>query len=179
MRRMVALVALMVSSPAWATKLCIIDFQKAVNDTAEGKAAQSKIDAMYSSRKSELERMQNELEKAMQDYQSRQLILSADAKAAEEQKLGLQQRTFEQTYGQYQQEMQQTYTDLLGELDTKMRAVAEVVGKEQTCSVIIDKAAVVYAGADSTDVTGSLVTKYNTQHPATATAPAPKPPAPK
>jgi len=175
---MVALVVCMVSTPAWATKLCSIDFQTAVNDTAEGKAAQSKIDGMYSTRKSELERMQNDLEKAMQDYQSRQLILSADAKQQEEQKLGLQQQTFEKTYGQYQQEMQQTYQDLLGDLDGKMRAVAQVVGKEQSCSIIIDKAAVVFAGAETVDVTSMLVTKYNAQHPAAA-APAPAPgPAP-
>lgn len=158
---------LFTSSPAWALKLCAIDFQTAVNDTAQGKAAQTKIDSMYASRKGELERMQKELEKAIADYQSRQLILSADAKAQEEQKLALQQRTFEQTYMTYQNEMQQTYMGLLGDLDEKMRAVAQVVGKEQGCTAIIDKAAIVYVGPDMAEVTATLVTKYNAQHPPT------------
>ena len=82
-RAMVAGGLLLTSSPAWALKLCLIDFQTAVTATAEGKAAQTKIDSMYSSRKSELERMQTELEKAIQDYQSRAMILSAEAKAGE------------------------------------------------------------------------------------------------
>jgi Skp family chaperone for outer membrane proteins len=164
--RNIALVALLLTSaPAWALKLCSIDFQTAVNDTAEGKAAQTKIDGMYSTRKAELERMQTELEKAVQDYQSRQLILSADAKGQEEQKLALQQRTFEQTYMQYQNEMQQTYMGLLGDLDEKMRAIAQAVGKEQGCTAVIDKAAIVYGGPDLADVTQILVTKYNAQHP--------------
>jgi Skp family chaperone for outer membrane proteins len=163
----VAVVAglLATSTPAWALKICTVDFQQAVTQTAEGKAAQTKIDTMYSSRKSELERMQATLEKAIADYQSRQLILSADAKAQEEQKLALQQRTFEQTYMQYQNEMQQEYMALLGNLDEKMRAVAQVVGKENACTAIIDRAAVVYTGPDAADVTTTLVTKYNTQHP--------------
>jgi Skp family chaperone for outer membrane proteins len=164
-RGVVAAALLAVSSPAWALKMCLIDFQTAVTETAEGKAAQSKIDTMYSSRKGELERMQNELEKAIQDYQSRSMILSAEAKAADEQKLALQQRTFEQTYMNYQNEMQQTYMGLLGDLDEKMRAIAQVVGKEQSCTAVIDKAVVIYAGAEMADVTTTLVSKYNAQHP--------------
>jgi outer membrane protein len=150
---------------AFAEKLCTIDFQRAVTDTAEGKAAQSKIDNMYATRKGELERMQGELQKAVDDYQKRAAILSNEARAAEEQKLALQQRTFEQTYMQFQEEMQQTYTSMLGELDGKMREIAVAVGKENTCSVVLDTAVVVYAGSDVLDVTGMLVTRYNSTHP--------------
>lgn len=166
-RAVVTAVLLLASTPAWAQKICIVDFQKAVTDTHEGQAAQKKIDTMYSSRKGELERMQAELERAIQDYQSRALILSQEAKQAEEQKLGLQEQTFQRTYMQYQQEMQQTYGTLLGDLDEKMKTTATAVGKEQGCSIVLDKAVVVYFGADVADVTTALVQKYNAAHPAT------------
>ena len=84
--------------------------------------------------------MQAELEKAIQDYQGRALILSQEAKQAEEQKLGLQEQTFQRTYMQYQQEMQQTYATLLGDLDEKMKTTATAVGKEQGCTIVHDKA---------------------------------------
>lgn len=168
MRRAFAALLLLVTPNAFAAgKICVVDFQKAVTETQEGQAAQKKIDSMYSTRKGELERMQADLEKAIQDYQSRALILSADAKAAEEQKLGLQEQTFQRTYMQYQQEMQQTYGSLLGDLDEKMRSTATAVGKEQGCSVVLDQAVVVYFGSDVADVTGTLVSKYNAAHPAT------------
>jgi Skp family chaperone for outer membrane proteins len=160
-----ACASLLVAAPAFATKLCGVDFQKAVTDTNEGKAAQTKIDGMYATRKGELERMQAELEKAIKDYQGRSMILAPEARAQEEQKLGLQQQTFERTYTGYQQEMQQTYATLLGDLDEKMRTVAATVGKEQTCSVVLDRAVVVYAGPDFVDVTTILVQKYNQTHP--------------
>lgn len=155
----------MVPSRAFATKICVVDFQRAVTETTEGKAAQAKIDSMYASRKGELERMEAELQKAIEDYQKRAAILSNEARASEEQKLALQQRTFEQTYLQFQQEMQQSYVAQLQDLDTKMRTVAGQVGKEATCSIVVDSAVVVYSGTDVVDVTTTLVNKYNTTHP--------------
>jgi len=151
--------------PAFAQKFCVVDFQRAVTETAEGKAAQTKIDSMYATRKAELERMQTELQKAIEDYQKRASILSNEARAAEEQKLGLQQRTFEQTYMQFQEEMQQTYVGMLGDLDGKMRNIATTVGKENTCSVVLDSAVVVYSGSDVVDITTPLVNRYNAAHP--------------
>jgi outer membrane protein len=162
---LVAFLAFVPGTAFAAEKMCTIDFQRAVTDTAEGKAAQSKIDNMYATRKGELERMQVELQKAVEDYQKRAAILSNEARGAEEQKLALQQRTFEQTYMQFQDEMQQTYTSMLGELDNKMREIATAVGKESACSILLDTAVVVYSGPEVFDVTGMLVTRYNTTHP--------------
>lgn len=162
---LVALVGLAATAPAFAADICGVDFQKAVTETAEGKSAQTKIDGMYATRKGELERMQAELEKAVKDYQGRSMILAPDARAQEEQKLGLQQQTFERTYMQYQQEMQQTYQTMLGDLDEKMRAVAQIVGKESGCTVVIDAAVVVYAGSGYSDITPTLIQKYNATHP--------------
>lgn len=168
MRTVVSTLLLALSAPAFAGKICTVDFQKAVTDTQEGKSAQSRIDTMYSTRKAELERMQSELEKAIKDYQGRAMILSADAKAQEEQKLALQQQTFERTYMQYQQEMQQTYGALLGDLDEKMRSIAKEVGKAQTCAIVLDSAVAVYASEEVGDITPALVQRYNAQHPATS-----------
>lgn len=167
MRRVLICAALwMAGAPAMANKLCVVDFQTAVTETQEGKSAQKKIDAMYSSRKDELARMQSELEKAIADLQSRAMILSPEARAEEEQKLSLRQRTFEQTYMQYQNEMQQTYFGLLGDLDEKMRTTAGEVGRSNGCSLVLDTAVVVFKAADVLDISSTLVQRYNQQHPA-------------
>ncbi len=167
MRTLAAALLLGLSAPAFAAgKICVVDFQQAVTDTQEGKSAQTRIDSMYATRKGELERMQADLEKAIKDYQGRAMILSPEARQQEEQKLGLQQQTFERTYMQYQQEMQQTYGTLLGDLDEKMRTIASTVGQEQTCAVVLDAAVVVVHGTEVADITRPLVDKYNRQHPA-------------
>ncbi len=165
LRTLVCVGCMVAATPTWAATVCTVDFQEAVTDTEEGKSAQTKIDTMYSARKSELERMQTDLEKAITDFNGRAMILSEQARGEEEQKLSLKQRTFEQTYMQYQQEMQQTYAGLLGDLDLKIRAVAGEVGKSKGCSVVLDSQVVVFADSSITDISGDLVARYNSAHP--------------
>jgi outer membrane protein len=154
-------VGLLFSVPALAGQIAVVDFQKAVTQTVEGKAAQSKIDTMYQSRKQEIDKIRTDLEAAVQDYQSRAMILSEQARSDTEAKLGQQQQDFETKYQQYQQELQQTYGQLLQDLDQKMRALVVVIAKEKGYTMVMDQAAVVYTGADVYDMTNDLVSRYD------------------
>ncbi len=163
-RTFTAIALLLLAPQAMASSLCTVDFQKAVTETNEGKSAQSKIDGLFKSRQDELVKMQGEFEQKVADFQKRAAMLAADARAAEEQQLMAQQGALQQTAMQYEQEMQQTYMSMLGNLDQKMRTVAADVGKSKDCSVVLDSAMVVFAGSDVTDVTLDLVARYNSVH---------------
>ena len=154
-------VGLLAASPALAGQIAVVDFQRAVTQTAEGKNAQKKIDTMYQSRKAEIDKMKTDLEASIQDYQSRAMILSDQARAETEQRLGLQQQTFEQKYQQYQAELQQVYGTMLQDLDAKMRTLVGTMAKEKSYSIVIDSAAAVYTGSDVVDMTNDLVTRYD------------------
>lgn len=162
-RLFAVLFLLSVSFPAFAGKIAIVDFQRAVTETEEGKSAQKKLDTMYASRKAEIERLQGELQRQVTDYQQRALILSESARAEEEKKLAAQQQKFESTYTQYQQEMQQTYYTLLQDLDNKMRALVDKIAKEKGFDLVVDRAAVVYHGGETVDMTDELIRRYNTK----------------
>jgi outer membrane protein len=160
-RRLFVVFALMSAFPASAGGIAVVDFQRAVNETDEGKAAQGRLDAMYGSRKSEIERLQKELETEIKDYQARSMILSEDARVEAEQALMIKQQRFEATYGQYQQEMQQTYYSLLQDLDQKMRAMSAAIAKEKQFDLVVDKAMVIYTGGTTDDMTDELIRRYN------------------
>ena len=162
-RWLVVVLALVVSAPALAAKVAVVDFQRAVQETTEGKAAQSKLDTMYSTRKAEIDKLRADFEQQLKDYQARQMILSDDAKAQTERDLAAKQQRFEGLYSQYQQEMQQTYMSLLSDLDEKMRALTEKIAKEKTYDLVVDRAAVVYAGGETIDMTDDLIKRYNAQ----------------
>ena len=49
MRILTVACALMLHSVAWAGGIAVVDFQRAVNETNEGKAAQKKLDTMLHS----------------------------------------------------------------------------------------------------------------------------------
>ncbi len=160
-RILTATIALFCSIDAFAAGIAVVDFQRAVTQTDEGKSAQAKIDTMYMTRKQEIEKMRTDLEAAVQDYQSRAMILSDSARADTEKKLAMQQQAFEQKYMGYQNELQQTYGTLLQDLDGKMRALTQTIAKEKSYSVVLDAAAVVYVGSDVIDMTNELVGRYN------------------
>lgn len=158
--------ALSIFAPA-AQAACIVavvDFQRAVTETDEGKAAQTKLDTMYATRKSEIEKLQSDLEKEFKEYEQKALILSDDARKEAEQNLLVKQQRFESTYGQYQQEMQQAYFTLLQELDNQMRTLSASIAKEKTYCLVLDKAAVVYAGGEAIEMTDELIRRYNAAH---------------
>lgn len=165
LRSLVAFCLLAASSAALAQDcdVAIVDFERAVTETQEGQAAQQRLDTMYSSKKAEIDQMRADLESDLADYQSRALILSEEARADTEQALMEKQQRFESTYMQYQQEMQQTYFTLLQDLDSKMRAMTGEIAKERGCTVVVDRAVVVYAGPKATDLTNILIQRYDAQ----------------
>ena len=160
-RLFVIMFGLIAANPVFAGGIAVVDFQRAVNETEEGKAAQGQLDAMYGSRKTEIERLQKELEAEVKEYQAKLMILSEDARAELEQALMIKQQRFEATYSQYQQEMQQTYYGLLQDLDQKMRAASVKIAEEKGYDLVVDKAMVIYAGGTTQDVTDELIRRYN------------------
>ncbi len=163
--RFALLFSLFIATPAWAGKTAVVDFQRAVMETTEGKAAQERLDSMYSTRKAEIDKLRKQLEKELEDYQSKALILSEDSREATEKDLMAKQQKFETLYGQYQTEMQQTYYTLLSDLDEKMRLLTEKIAKEKAYDVVLDRAAVVYTGGETVDMTDELIKRYNAQSP--------------
>ena len=161
MRSIVLGALLAFASPALASGVAVVDFQRAVNETTEGKGAQERLDTMYSSRKAELERMKSELEREIEDFEARALILSDSARREAEQKLTQKQSSFQEKYVTYEQEMQQTYYSMLEDLDTKMRAIVDKIAKEKGYDIVIDKAALVYVGPGALDITSALIQRYN------------------
>lgn len=161
--------------PAWASGIAVVDFQRAVMETTDGKAAQDKLDTMYATRKSEIDKLRADLEGEFADYQARQMILSDDARAETEKGLVEKQQRFEAKYTQYQEEMQKTYYALLQDLDEKMRILCEKIAKEKTYDVVLDRAAVVYSGGATVDMTDELIRRYNAMSALPTPAPKPAP----
>lgn len=163
MNRVFLLAALVFAPQAFAGP-CIVDFQKAVTETEEGKSAQQKIDTMLETRRNEVAKMQSDFEQEVKDLQSRAMILSDEARAEAEQQLMMKQARLQQTAAQYEMELGQTYNVLLSELDQKMRSLSITIAKEKGCDPLFDAGAVVYAGGSTTDITLELVSKYNAIH---------------
>lgn len=151
--------------PAQATNLAVVDFQAAADRTTEGKKATSKLESFYTTRQAELDKLKVELEKEVADYQARAMVMSPEARAEAEQKLGMKQAQLQQMAMQSEAEFGQMQMQLTQELGEKMRTVAGVIAKEKGFDLVLDKAVAAFVSSKVPDITEDLVTKYNATHP--------------
>jgi outer membrane protein len=163
MRLIAVLIALSLATPALAGAIAIVDFQRAVNETHEGKNAQQKLESGYAARKGQIEKQRLELEGSIREYETKKLILNEEARRAVETDIMTRQQRLQQDLVRYEQEMQQQYMNLVQQLDTKMRNLSGVIAKEKGYDLVLDKQAVVFAGAGTVDMTTDLITRYNSK----------------
>lgn len=162
MRRwFILLFALMFATTARAGTIAVVDFQRALLETEEGKAASERLETMLSSRREEIERMATELQEEYDDYKAREMIMSEEARAETEKALMEKQATLQQTQYRYESEFQETYYTMLSDIDEKMRTLTEQIAEEQGYALVLDRQAVPYFAGDTVDMTELLIRKYN------------------
>lgn len=157
--------AIVMAAPAMAQKTGVIDFQRAVVDSAEFKKAYAELEAKYKPK-------QDALQKAQQTLQDIQAQLSAtqgqlsQAGSAELQAKG--QRT-QVTVDRLTQDLQE---DFEADRDAALRVVTsrytDVLKKlaaEKALDAIVDTTAVRFF-SPALDVTDAAIAAYNAAHPA-------------
>ncbi len=149
------------SAAAGELKICVVDADQALAETKEGKAAKAKLEGMFTAKRAELAKAEEDFAKAVEDYRSRAPILSEAARAETEKKLAEQQAAGQQAAMTAEMEMQQTYEELLAGIQEKLIAVSEDVAKTKACTVLLQRAAALYVSSDVVDVTGDVIKAYD------------------
>ena len=155
--------AMAFASPAMAqsaSKIGVVDFQAAIQQTKEGQAAQKKLDAAYQQKKQQIAQLETQLRQMQSDYEKQASILADSARKAKEQELMSAQAQYQQAYQQSEQEMQALYSQLMQNLLDKMKMICTQIGKEKGYTLIIEKGAVVFS-TDAIDLTSELVKRYD------------------
>lgn len=154
-------IAVTLSAPALAGGIGFVDFQTAVTQLPEAARAQQRLEAMYAQKLKELQVQQTQLQKDVEDYESKKLILTDDAKAKAEQELMRKSQELQQTMVGYQNDMDRQVAAELQKLDQKLRDVSSKIAKERGYDLVLDKAVVVYAATGVTDMTADVIKRYN------------------
>jgi Skp family chaperone for outer membrane proteins len=149
------------SASAADIKICMVDADEAINQTQEGKSVQASLEGMYAAKQTELEKAQKAFEAEVRDYESRRAILSEAARAEQEQSLMEKQQELQMKVLQAEQEMQQELQRNLMGMEEKLTKVAETLGAEKGCTMLLLKGAMVYASPDVVDLTSDLVKAYD------------------
>jgi outer membrane protein len=156
---------LLMTSPASAqVKMGVINYQRALTETAELKKAQNDLQAKYKGRADQLEKVQRELQDIQTQLQSSAGKLSAVGQADLEAQGQRKQREAERINDDLQADVQRDRDDLLQRMGTRMSEVVKKLMDEKGLDVIIDTTAAV-SFKPTIDITTDAIAAYDKAYP--------------
>ncbi len=163
------------------TKVGLVDIQRAVLSTNEGKTALEALGKKYEPRQAGLREMATELENLQKNLDSDGAKMTEDARAAALKDIDQKALAFRQAAESAQADYNREKNEILARVIKKMAPVLDKYAKDNGFNMILDAqfwpaGPILWASGTSADVTSALVSAYNSQPPAaSAAAPAAAP----
>jgi outer membrane protein len=154
-------------------KIAYVNIQAIASNSAEGKAARTKIDDLTRQKQTELGEKNKQLQALQTKLQQGGTVLNDSARSGLEKDIEKLQREIQF----FQQDAQSEIQDLTGKLQTdfqdKLNPVLEQVSKEKGLLMLFDvqNSGAVWADG-GLDLTAAVIKRFDAAHPGTAAAPA-------
>jgi outer membrane protein len=180
----VAIVALLISAPmmrAQLSKVVVVDFERAVVESEEGKKASDKFNGILQAKQGEVEKKQKELDEQQKKLQNGARTLSDQAKADIQRDIDRRTTELQRLNEDAQRELQASRDELLKPIAERASAVLGVMAEQENYTLVIDisnpESNVVWKNPKN-DITDELIKRINASSAATGKTEAPKAPAP-
>ena len=151
--------------PAGGLRVAYVDLQKALHTVEAGKTAKSQLEKDLATKRTELEKMQAQLQTEAEQFEKKAAILNDAAKAQKQAELQKKFADFQKNATESQVDLQKRERELTKPLIDELRAIIEGIGKEKSYQLILEKneGAVLYAESGS-DLTEQVIEKFNVKH---------------
>ena len=159
----VAIKALRAENSPAAMKFAVVDFQRAINETNDGKKAEASLNAALAEKKKKFDILKSELEGLKTSFEKDRLILTGPA--LDEKKQALQKKLIEveQTGATYEQELANKKADALKKILTGLQLVVQDIGKKESYTFIFERSqGGVLFTSGAQDLTDRVIKEYNT-----------------
>jgi outer membrane protein len=156
------LLGLAVSAESAGTKVAFVDVQKVLVRSVAGVAAREQLEKESAPIKKDLESRRSEIEKLREELEKKGLVLSAEAKREKEDALQRKVRDFRRFADDGEKELQRKEQQLTQRLLQELTGVIEQFGKERGFLMIIEKrgGSVIYGDAEA-DITEDIIKVYD------------------
>lgn len=145
-------------------KIGVVDLQRAINETEDGRQAQKRLKKLFDERQKSLDQKQNALKAQKESLERQQGVLSEDAFRKKAEKFQADLMELQNEYMQYQQELSQKEAELTQKILEKMQQILRRIGQTDGYTMIIEanEGGVVWVPANL-DLTDLLIQRYNRQ----------------
>ena len=143
------------------TKLAVVDLQRALEETDDGKKAKAKLKADFDQKQKELDEKQEELKKMKEDLDKKLPLMKAEAAAAEQKKFQDRFVELQGIYARLQKDLAGKEQEATSGIFAKLQSVVGTISERDKFDVVLEKNSAVVWGKPSLDITNEVIRMYN------------------
>ena len=143
-------------------RVAVVDLQRALNETEDGRQAKAQLKRLFKQRQQTLDKRQNELKTLKEQIEKQKNVLSQSAlqkRLEDYQKVFVELQT---TYVEYQRELAQKEAQLTKGIFERMQEILRRMGQEEGYTMIVERneGGVMWVPTNL-DLTDQLIQQYN------------------
>lgn len=141
-------------------KIGVIDIQKVLNESEEGKKAKSNLETLIKSKQSIIDEKGKAIEKLKSEIEKQSSVLSVDARKNKEDELEKLIRDYQRLVQDSQTEIKKKESELTDIILREIQEIVSKIGEKEGYTLIIEKGMIVFSSKDI-DITDNTLKKYN------------------
>ena len=145
-------------------KIGVVDLQRAINETEDGRQAKRRLTKLFEERQKKLDTAQNSLKSQKESIERQQDVLSEDALKKKVEKYQEDLMALQTEYVDYQRELSTKEAELTKKILDRMQAILRRIGQTDGYTLIVEanEGGVVWVPSNL-DLTDVLIQRYNSQ----------------
>ncbi|MEE4608998.1 MAG: OmpH family outer membrane protein [Desulfobacteraceae bacterium] len=161
---LVAVMGMAAVAGAADVRIAVIDFQRILDDSRAGKAAQESINQQGRQMESELKAKGDALEQMKEQLQKDALVMSKETREEKEREFRIQINDFRESQQEFAKKARELQMRAMGKIRQEIDTLAKAYAEEKGFTLMIEKqeAGVIYVPAQL-DVTDEIIRRYDAQ----------------
>lgn len=136
----------------------VVDINMIVEQLPEAKDADAKLKEMQKELQDTILKMQDALQKKVDNYLKQKSVMPADQQQKQEQALQEEQQKMQQFYNEKLTEIQNKREEFLEPIRNKVKTAIQLVAKEENLQLVFDKGSLLFS-EDKYDITYKVLDK--------------------
>jgi outer membrane protein len=144
------------------TKIAVVDMQRALHETEDGRKAKSTLKKLFEDRQKVLDKQQNDLKAMKEGLDKQHDVLTPAVLGKKQEELQKAFSELQTTYMEFQRELQAKEGELTKDIIERMQRIMRRVGQTEGYSLVLERneSGVVYVPSNY-DLTDLLIQRYN------------------
>lgn len=159
----VLIMAYLIVTPVLAAdvaKIGVVNFQKILENSSKGKAAQSELKTAKDRMESDLKKKGAEIEEMRKRLEDQAGVVSKEMREEKSRDVRIKMNDFRNLQKQYSTELQGLERKLMSKMQTEVAGIVKQIGEKEGYLLIISNIGVLYSPS-SIDLTDKIIKKLN------------------